>query len=91
MLPKISNYGHYESGNYGAHTLKVDLGNMNIYYSYETIVAYSDVQDGLVCSQNAWTVTTGKHLNWIQADKKSRLPFDQFKVMLEEALKRHIQ
>lgn len=28
MLPKISSYGQYDNSNYGAHTLKVDLGDI---------------------------------------------------------------
>jgi hypothetical protein len=90
MLPKISSYGNYDNSNYGAHTLRVCLGNMTIYYSYETIVAYDDNQDGLVCSENQWSTTTGKHLNWIQPDKKARINGETFGAMLTEALKRHI-
>lgn len=90
-LPKISNYGQYKSDNYGVHTLCVDLGNLTLYYSYETIVAYSDPDDGLVCSKNQWTVTTGKHLNWIQPDKSKRFDPEAFDYMLAAAIKRHIQ
>ena len=90
MLPKISNYGQSSSDNYGAHTLKVDLGDIEFYYSYETIVAYADNQDRLVCSENYWGVTTGKHLNWIQSDKKSRVKHDKFEEMLKAAIERHI-
>lgn len=91
MIPKISNYGNYSSDNYGAHTLKVDLGEIELYYSYETIVAYSDIKDGLVCSLNSWGVTTGKHLNWIEQDKKKRKNSQIFGIMLESALSRHIK
>lgn len=90
MLPKITNYGQYSSDNYGAHTLRVDLGEIEFYYSYETIVAYYDHQDRLVCSENVWGVTTGKHLNWIQSDKKSRVKHDKFQEMLKAAIDRHI-
>ena len=90
QLPVITNYGHYSNDNYGAHTLKVDLGSIEFYYSYETIVAYCDGKDGLVCSENAWGNTTGKHLNWIQSDKKKRDSYQSFEVMLKEAIARHI-
>ena len=72
-IPKIRSYGDYSSSNYGAHTLQVDLGKLTLYFSYQTVVAYQDIQDGLVCSVNDWTVTTGKHLNWIQPDKSKRV------------------
>lgn len=87
-LPTISSYGNYESDNYGAHTLCVDFDNFRLYYSYKTIVAYYDVQDGLVCSENVWGVTTGKHLNWIQPDKKRRVKSTEFNIMLKEMLER---
>lgn len=90
-LPEISNYGKYGSDNYGAHTLRVDFQNFTLYYSYETIVAYDDVTDGLVVSENVWSTTTGKHLNWIQSDKKKRVKHSEFLVMLEEMLKRRTQ
>lgn len=89
MLPKIRNYGRYSSDNYGAHTLVVDLDTISLYYSYDTIVAFHDGQ-GLVCSVNQWTVTTGKHLNWIQPDKKRRVNAETFDKLLAEALARHI-
>lgn len=90
-LPEISSYGNYDSSNYGAHTLQVDFETFRLYYSYQTIVAYYDGVDGLVCSENVWGVTTGKHLNWIQSDKKQRVKHDKFSSMLEEMLKRRTQ
>ena len=90
QLPVITNYGHYSNDNYGAHTLKVDLGSIEFYYSYETIVAYLDDKDGLVCSENRWGPTTGKHLNWIKSNKKLRKNQYEFSTMLKEAIARHI-
>lgn len=87
-LPEISSYGNYDNNNYGAHTLQVDFDNFCLYYSYKTIVAYYDITDGLVCSTNAWGVTTGKHLNWIEPNKKNRVENSRFNVMLEEMLER---
>ena len=69
-LPRVSGYGHYASDNYGLNTLRIDLGSLVLYYSYETIVAYYDYQDGLVVCENTWSVTTGKHLNWIDGGSK---------------------
>ena len=89
-LPKITSYGEYSSDNYGVNSLVMDLGDINIYYSYKTIVAYSDGKDGLVCSENVWSNTTGKHLNWIQPDKTFRINNSEFMIRLENALKRHI-
>ena len=87
-LPEISSYGNYASDNYGAHTLRVNFQNFRLYYSYDTIVAYDDIDDGLVCSENVWTVTTGKHLNWIEPDKKRRVEYGVFEIKLREMLER---
>ena len=90
MLPKISNYGEYSSSNYGAHSRRVELANITLFYSYDTIVAYTDGKDGLTVSTNQWGVTTGKHLNWIDGgDKKNRKTADQFTAMLTAACIRH--
>lgn len=89
-LPVISNYGKYSNDNYGAHSLLVDLGEIEFYYSYETIVAYKDAKDNLVVSENVWGVTTGKHLNWINDNKKQRVNNTEFREMLRRAIDRHI-
>ena len=65
------------------HSLRVDIGTLSLYFSYETVVAFQDV-DGLKVRQNDWSTTTGKHLNWIDGgDKKARLASQDF----EDALK----
>lgn len=88
-LPQFQSYGNYSSDNYGNHTLQFFLPGITIYYSYKTIVAYSDNQDGLVVCENVWGTTTGKHLDWINDDKKSRIKSDKFDTMLKAALERH--
>ena len=83
------NYGDYSSNNYGAHTQQVDIGNLRLWFSYDTVVAFHD-NDGRKVCENCWQQTTGKHLNWIDGgDKKSRLPYDEFNELLNEALARH--
>lgn len=89
MLPTIKNYGQYSSDNYGKHSLLVDLGELELWYSYETIVAFRD-DTGLKVSENVWGVTTGKHLNWIEPNKKKRVKNTEFETLLKEALERHI-
>lgn len=89
-LPEVSSYGQYSSNNYGVNTLMVDLGSIRLYYSYKTIVAFWTADSGLVTSKNVWTVTTGKHINWIQSDKSKRIPNDAFQIYLEQAIALHI-
>ena len=88
-VPTITSYGDYSSSNYGAHSLQVDLGRLTLMFSYKTIVAYQDYEQGLVCSENIWGPTTGKHLNWIQKEKSKRLKRDAFEAALQERLKHY--
>lgn len=89
MLPKISSYGDYSSSNYGAHTLEVNLGTITLYYSYSTIVAFR-ADGALVCSENVWSTTTGKHLNQIQPNKRARVKHEEFEELLQAALQAHV-
>ena len=85
-LPSISSYGDYTSDNYGAHSLKVTVGNFTVYFSYKTPVAFEG-REGLVCSENAWSTTTGKHLNWIEPNKKARVPHAEFEAKLQAEMR----
>ena len=87
-LPVVSSYGGYINSNYGVHTLRVSFDGLSLYYSYNTIVAFRN-NHGLVCCENNWGNTTGKHLNMIQSDHKVRLPIDKFEKQLDNALKRY--
>jgi hypothetical protein len=78
-LPSISSYGEYSSSNYGAHTLRVDLGPITVWYSYSTPVAFHVNGHSRVVIKNYWAATTGKHLNWIdRKDHKRRVDQETF-------------
>lgn len=85
-LASVKTYGEYSSDNYGAHCLKVSLPEIEIYFSYETPVAFWLAGTGLTVCQNEWGTTTGKHLNWIDPDHSKRIPADEFASRLESAL-----
>ena len=83
------NYGEYSSNNYGAHTQQIDIGNLQLWFSYNTVVAFAG-ENGRKVSQNVWGTTTGKHLNWIDGGNKSvRLPSEEFDRQLAQLLKDH--
>lgn len=85
MLPSIENYGNYSSQNYGANTLCVTVGDIRVWYSYQTPVAFQIGDNEMVVRQNDWTQTTGKHLNWIDGgDKKNRVNSEEFQKIWEE-------
>ena len=84
------NYGEYSSVNYGANSLAIQLGARTIYYSYDTIVAFTGTNSKgkyFNCIiKNYWGPTTGKHLNFINPDKKIRLDKEEFGNQLKEFL-----
>jgi len=54
---------------------RVDIGDLTIWYSYLTPIAFSVIGSELVIRENEWKQTTGKHLNSIDggsAEAKSR-------------------
>lgn len=58
--------------------------NLKVYYSYNTPVAL-EIDGKLYVSQNQWTITTAKHLSWIDnGNKKDRLSRDEFQKLLKE-------
>lgn len=81
-LPTISSYGNYSSSNYGAHTLRVDLGPLTVWFSYKTPVAFRAPGTPTIVRKNDWGATTGKHLKWIDGETsktaKNRVDGEQF-------------
>ena len=84
-LPKISSYGQYKSDNYGAHCLVMSMAGFNVYFSYQTPVAFSTPKHNLVVRENIWGPTTGKHLNWIDGgNKHNRVTTEKFNLLWEQ-------
>lgn len=81
-------YGNYSSSNYGAHSLFITIGRLTLYFSYDTVVGFSDGFDEYF-SENCWGTTTGKHLNWLCPDKKKRLSSAEFETKLQEVLEKY--
>jgi hypothetical protein len=84
----IAPYGEY-SGNGRANAITVNIGDVRLYFSYRTVVAFTTPQTGLVVSENNWSTTTGKHLNWINPNKKFRLKYDDFQKLLTKTLAKY--
>ena len=58
--------------------------NLKVYYSYSTPVAL-EIDGVLKVSQNQWSITTAKHLSWIDnGNKKDRLKPDEFNQLLKQ-------
>jgi hypothetical protein len=86
-LPYIRSYGNYKSDNYGSHALRVSFDNLELWYSYRTIVAFRAPGYGLTVRENDWGPTTGKHLNAVEPDKSKRISGKEFERQLSEVLK----
>jgi len=61
-------------------------GDTQLYFSYETLVAFKVAGYHLVCIQNYWGPTTGKHLNWIENYKDHRYDCDAFEMLAKQYL-----
>lgn len=83
------NYGHYSSSNYGANSMAISVGDFVVWFSCDTVVAFKAPGHLLNCCENLWGTITGKHLNWIQPDKKQRTPQKDFDRQLQNCLQKH--
>ena len=59
---------------------------IQLYFSYETIIAFIKQDGEIVCRQNDWSTTTGKYLNEIQPDKSKRITGEEFENKVSELL-----
>ncbi len=56
-----------------ANCMRVEIGYVTLWFSYQTIIAFYFPIVGKYVRQNEWGPTTGKHLNWIDGgDKKAK-------------------
>ena len=65
------------------------IGELTLYFSYSTVVAFYTPDTRLVISENVWSSTTGKHLNYIDRDKNKRVDNNKFEDKLEEVLEKY--
>ena len=84
MQPRIT-YGYCP--NSGNNTL-LTIGDLDIYFSYSTPIAFYYKSEGLVIRENNWRQTTGKHLNAINSDKKIRISSEKFEEKFQDVLKK---
>jgi hypothetical protein len=77
-LPEFQSYGKHTSLNYGVNCIQIIFGAITVWYSYTTPVAFQVGGANKVVRQNDWSVTTGKHLNRIEPNKKVRVSAEVF-------------
>lgn len=85
QLPRINSYGNYSSDNYGAHCLRVVMGRVTVWFSYQTPVAFQIGGNARVVRANDWGPTTGKHLNAIDGGNRGeRVSGEEFERLWKE-------
>lgn len=73
---------------------RVSLGQVTLYFSFDTIIGFDDDRDngkpGRVVRENVWGPKTGRHLNSIDFGtpeaKAKRVPGDEFEALLDDLL-----
>ena len=69
---------------------EVQIGELTLWFSYKTCVAFMAPGTGRKVSENYWGSTTGKHINSIDGNnKKARLKSDEFEAELSSILKKY--
>lgn len=76
----------WDYANRGTNAKGVSIGDIDLYFSYKTIIAYRSPKTGLVIRKNDWSTTTGGHLNSISEDKSIRITGEDFEKKLNETL-----
>ena len=67
----------------GSNQYMVSSFGKELYFSYETCVAFRGEDGKLIVSENVWSKTTGKFLNELQPDKTVRLDYEAFSKKLD--------
>lgn len=69
--PSFECYTQHTSKNYGLNSLRFfDSSGRCYWFSYTTLVAFTDGQGNRYVRSNTWGPTTGKHLNAIDGGSK---------------------
>ena len=69
--------------------MKIKIGTLTLWFSYETIIAFDSWKTGFWISKNYWGTTTGRHLNEIHPDKNKRVTDTTFQEKLKLTLELH--
>lgn len=65
----------------------VKVGDLELYFSYQTLVAFRSPATGLKIRENEWGSTTGAHLNAIDNGEGERMNGRDFEIEVEKFLK----
>lgn len=68
-----------------ANFTKVKVGPLTLWFSYETVIAFSTGLD-IVARVNDWNNTTGRHIGELEPDKKARIESNLFEAQLNKEM-----
>lgn len=85
---KIESYRTTRGGAEDPAAKVVTFGWLTVYFSYRTPVSFQVQGESPVTSENAWSRSTGTHLNIIEPDKKKRIPYKEFQDRLCQVFQR---
>ena len=68
---------------YKPNLTKIELKHLTLYFSYSECIGFQIDNNEPVFSENIWSLTTAKHLNFLGSKKEDRLPREQFLERLE--------
>jgi len=74
-LPKVDNY-HAHTQRDTVRAVRVDVGDVTIWFSYRTCIAFQVPGRDAICRENVWGPTTGGHMRSVSrygTDKKGRV------------------
>jgi hypothetical protein len=90
-LHSISSYAPHSVSNYGAHTLRIDLGTLTVWFSFKTPVAFRAPGTPTIVRQNDWGATTGKHLKCINGETSKTDTIQVSGEQFEELWAKHVE
>ena len=61
----------------------ITMGHIKMYFSYQTLIAFSIDATGLKIRKNEWNATTGRHMNLLDGGEAERLSGAEFKKQWE--------
>lgn len=81
----VESYGKNRDNNYGVNSLMVELEDITLYYSYNTIIGLHSYKLGLkIVSSNVWSHTTGKHINTLKGRGFKEIKNKEFKEIINK-------
>lgn len=85
-MVRVECYGR-RGGRYNGRAIRVDLGNVTIWFSYTTPIAFQKGNGPIVARANDWGHTTGRHLDYVGVDREDRVDGEEFVELLNKALR----